>query len=215
MGGVRSSSSAVRDQNSKKSTGRLNGGRRLDHGGLTCYRSLGLVAPRRPGVDRLIAGGALQVALQHRRQRALTAKPRLERGQHPALPHRAGLPGLDPSCDHPEQAISLRCGHAGVDQPIPGEWQQLRYKLGGGARAKPAAIAKRPGELGGQAVLGGPVQAVLGALERQRAGPAFVLLGEPEREPHEEGGIGQHVGHGGAGGQRAHLDAEVATKAGS
>ena len=58
-------------------------------------------------------------------------------------------------------------------------------------------------------MLGRAVEAVIGALERERVGPPLVLAGQPQREPDQEGRVGQHVGDGRAGGQGAHLDPQV------
>jgi hypothetical protein len=124
-----------------------------------------------PGVDRLVAGAIFEVALQHRRQRTVATEPWLQRGQRPALPHRPGLPSGHPGRDHPEQTVRLGRRHPRAGQPVPPSGQQLGHELAGRPRPKPAGVAKRPGELGRQAVLGGPVEAVLGALERQGIGP--------------------------------------------
>jgi E1-E2 ATPase/Cation transport ATPase (P-type) len=124
-----------------------------------------------PGVDRLVAGAIFEVALQHRRQRTVATEPWLQRGQCPPLPHRPGLPSGHPGRDHPEQTVRLGRRHPRAGQPVPPSGQQLGHELAGRPRPKPAGVAKRPGELGGQAVLGGPVEAVLGALERQGIGP--------------------------------------------
>ena len=58
-------------------------------------------------------------------------------------------------------------------------------------------------------MLGRAVEAVIGALERERVGPPLVLAGQPQREPDQEGRVGQHVGDGRPGGQGAHLDPQV------
>ena len=58
-------------------------------------------------------------------------------------------------------------------------------------------------------MLRGAIEAVLGTLERQCVGPPLVLFCQPQGQPDQESGVSQHVGHGGAGGQGAHLDPQM------
>ena len=120
-------------------------------------------------------GGPGQVPLQHHGQSLVPGPVTLGGRQCGPLPGRPGLPAGHARADHAEQAVGLRRGHAGVQQPAPGRRKQLRHQVSGGRRADPAAV--RPAQLGGQAVLGGTVETVVGPLERQRVGPALVLAG--------------------------------------
>ncbi len=128
------------------------------------------------------------------------------------MPHRAGLPSGHPGCDDTEQVVGLRCRHPGAHERLPGGRQQLGHQVGGPYRADLTSPPERPAQLGSQAVLRGPVEVMVGALERQQVRPPLILLGKPQREPEEERGIREHVDQGRASRQRTHLDAQMATR---
>ena len=167
-----------------------------------------------PGVDRLAAGRAGQVRAEHRRQSLLPGPVPPGGGQRAALPRRPGLPSGRARRDDLEQAIRLRRGYARADQALPRAGQQLGHQVGREDRPDVIAAARRPAQLGAQAVLGGPVEIVVSPLERQRADPPRVPLGQPKGQPDQKGGIGQHVRHGRPGGQGAQLDPQMAARRG-
>ena len=130
-------------------------------------------------------------------------------GQRGALPHGAGLARGRPGGNHFEQPVRLCRCHAGLEQPLPCRRHQFGHELGGGKRPHLISVPGWPAQLGGQAVLGGAVETVIGTLERQCVGPLLVLPGQPQGQPDQESGVGQHVNHGGAGGQGPHLDPQM------
>src|SRR6266516_4387429 len=130
-------------------------------------------------------------------------------GQGGALPHGAGLPGGCPGGDHFEQPVGLGRGHAGLEQPLPRGRHQLGHELGSGQRPYLIPVPGWPAQLGCQAVLGGTVETMIGALERQRVSPLLVLRRQPQGQPDQEGGIGEHVNDGGAGGQGPQRDPQM------
>jgi acyl-CoA synthetase (NDP forming) len=160
----------------------------------------------RPGVDRVAGPLQVQVALQHRGQGLLAPQRGLEGGQGPALPDGAGLAGGRPGLDHREQPAGLLGEHAGVLQALAGGGQQPQDQLSGGEGARLAAGAQRPGQLGPEAQLGGPVEVVVGLLEGQPPGPVAGLGGQGQGQAEREGGVGHHVDHGRPGGEGAQLD---------
>ena len=143
----------------------------------------------------------LKVVDEHDGERSLAVVTPLGGGEGGALPGGAGLAAGRPGGDHLEQPVRLCRGHAGLDQSLPRSLHQFGHELGGGERADLVAVASWPGQPGGQALLGGAVEAVVGAFERQRVGPLLVLAGEPQGKADQEGGVGQHVDHGGAAGR--------------
>ena len=160
-------------------------------------------------MHRLAGGGALQVAAQHRGTRVPRLPLQADGGEHGALPGRAGLAGGGPRGDHGEQPVCLGRVDAGLGQSLPGGGQRLGHEVRGDYRACLVRSPGRPGELGGQAVLRGPVEVVVGPLERHRVGPALVLAGQPQRQADLVGGVGHHVHDRGAGRERPHLDPQV------
>src|SRR5215471_6297348 len=72
-------------------------------------------AADRPGVDGQPAAGAVQVAIEHDRQRVLAVMTPLGGGQGGALPCCAGLPRGGPGGDDVEQRVCFCGGHAGLE----------------------------------------------------------------------------------------------------
>jgi hypothetical protein len=102
-------------------------------------------------------------------------------GQGGALPHGAGLSGGRTAGDHREQRVRVRRGHPGLEQAFPGGRQGLGHELCGGKRPDLVSVPRWPAEMGGQAVLGGAVEIMIGALEWQRIRPLRVLV-RPSRQ---------------------------------
>ena len=100
-------------------------------------------------------------------------------GQRGALPYGAGLSRGDPGGNDFEQPVRLCRCHAGLEEPLPGRRHQFGHELGGGKRPYLISMPSRPAQLGGQALLGGTIETVIGTLERQCVGPLLVLPGQP------------------------------------
>lgn len=137
------------------------------------------LAGNRPGVHGQPGICALKVVVEHDGERPLPVVTPAGGGERGALPGGTGLAAGRPGGDHFEQPVRLRRGHAGLNQSLPCRRDQLGHEFGGGKRADLVWVPGRPGEPGGQALLGGAVEAVVGTLERQRVGPLLVLSSQP------------------------------------
>ena len=129
-----------------------------------------------PGVDRQPGICALEVSVEHDGEGALWVVTPLGGGEGGALPCCAGLPGGRPGGDHFEQRIRFCCGHAGLEQSLPCRWHELGDQFGGGQGPHSVPVPGWPAQLGGQAVLGGTVEAMIGTFERQCVRPLLVLF---------------------------------------
>ena len=165
-------------------------------------------------MDRVAGPLVLQVAFQHGGQPLLAAQLWFQGGEGPALPDGAGLAGGGAGFDHGQEPVGLLGQHPGVLQPLVGDRQQPLDQLVRRDRHHPAAGPQRPGQLGPQAQLGGPVEVVVGLLEGDPADPGVGVGGQGQGEAEGEGGVGAHVDDRGPGGQGPQLDANMAAVGG-
>src|ERR1017187_3583308 len=135
-------------------------------------------------------------------------------GQRGALPHGAGLPRGRRGGNHFEQPVRLCRCHAGLEQPLLCRRHQLGHELGSSKRPYLISMPSWPAQLSGQALLGGPIETMIGTLERQCVGPLLVLARQPQGQPDQESGVSQHVNDGRAGGQGPHLDPQMPAQCG-
>ena len=107
--------------------------------------------------------GAVQVLAEHARERLLAPELVLERGESAALPLRAGLSGGGAALDDRKPPLALAGVDFCVQEPAPGDGQELVHELARADCEEPFAL--RPEELGGEAVLRDAVEVALCNLE--------------------------------------------------
>jgi hypothetical protein len=127
--------------------------------------------------------------LEHGRQRPVAAQPRLQGGQGIPLPDGAGLAAGRPRLDHGQQLLRLLGHHPGLHQAPAGGREELADQLGRRERARPAARVKRPGQLGPQAELGGPVEVVVGLLEGKSTNHGAGVCGQGQGEAEQNAAL--------------------------
>src|SRR5215472_261801 len=101
----------------------------------------------------------------------------LENGERGTLPRSARLSCRSSLRNHLEQAVCFCRCHAGIQQSLPRRWDQLSDELCARNCLGSISAVGWPGELSGQSVLRGTVEAIVGALKGHCIGPMLVLRG--------------------------------------